>query len=347
MTTTSSFARRACRSGGFTLIELIVVIGIICILMAISLPAVQSAREAVRRAQCQNNLRQIGLALHSYHDANDCFPLGYTYVHDTSKKEFTYLAFFSIHVRLLPYLEQSALYDSVNFTAGTIPFETFQGPQLRPQELAGNATQATVYQTTVRLFLCPSDGGNFARAGNNYRANDGVGPWNLMSAEFPDSGNGLFESLRLTRASSVPDGLSHTAAFSERLRGSGDDQRLVPERDYWPKPGLTLTADQLVQGCRIAARSVLTEGFIHSGRWWFWTGRERTLYTHTQPPNGTVPDCISGAFRTAPGMVTARSLHPGGVNLLMADGSLRFVSENIDTAVWRGLGTRNGAELVD
>ena len=87
--------------------------------------------------------------------------------------------------------------------------------------------------------------------------------------------------------------------------------------------------------------------FRSGGLWWFWTGKDQTLYTHTQPPNGRIVDCLTSGQQPPSGMVTARSMHPGGVNALMGDGSVRFVSDSIDPAVWRGLGTRNGAELVD
>jgi prepilin-type processing-associated H-X9-DG protein len=168
-----------------------------------------------------------------------------------------------------------------------------------------------------------------------------------MSAEYPDSGNGLFLEQGLTRPSSVPDGLSHTAMYSERLRGSGGPD-VNPDRDSFGLLVLVLTADDLILAARAAARQGSLSGyFTDQGRYWFWTGRERTLYNHAQAPNGMVPDAISMNIMTARGMATARSNHPGGVNALMADGSVRFVSETISQAVWRGLGTRNGRELVD
>lgn len=112
-------------------------------------------------------------------------------------------------------------------------------------------------------------------------------------------------------------------------------------------PADILSADDLLQGCLTAARPGATPTFSLGGRWWFWLGRERTLYTHTQQPNGRVPDCLRIYMDPPYGMATARSWHLGGVNLLMGDGSTRFVTETIDLSVWRGLGTRNGGELVD
>jgi prepilin-type N-terminal cleavage/methylation domain-containing protein/prepilin-type processing-associated H-X9-DG protein len=330
--------RRPANRDGFTLIETLVAIGIIGILIGLLLPAVQAAREAARRAQCQNNLRQIGIALEGYNTANGCYPIVIT------NKFPPYLGHFSIHVRLLPYLDQRPLFDAINFDVGTIPPED---TALNPQGKAVNAPNLTVGGRTLAFFLCPSDGGAFRFAGNNYRGNVGVGPGPMQDAEFRDSGNGFFQELGLTRPSLIPDGLSHTVAFSERLRGSGTKQRPMAERDFWAVPGAVFLADHLLQACRVAARPHARDVFIHGGRWWFWVGRERTLYTHTQSPNGRVPDCLWPQMVAAAGMTTARSWHRGGVNALMGDGSQRFVPDSINQSVWRALGTRNGGELVD
>lgn len=209
------------------------------------------------------------------------------------------------------------------------------------------AQNLTASRTGVGLFCCPSDSGPFRATGCNYRINEGVGPWFLQNAHYHDSANGLFEDLRVTRAASVPDGLSHTAAFCERLRGSGRDAVGDPERDAYPITRQIYTADQALQMCRIVGRPGSTPVFTASGRWWFWSGRERTHYTHAQAPNGSIPDCLMPGLETAAGVATARSRHAGGVNTLMGDGSLRFVHETISTPIWRALGTRNGQELVD
>ena len=253
---------------------------------------------------------------------------------------------FSIHVRMLPYLEHQPIYNSINFTAGTVPLENF-GLSPLSDKISLAAINATAMSVQVVTFLCPTDGGPFSETGNNYRANVGLGPDTSQWAEYRDSGNGLFVEVRVGRPAYVTDGLSHTVAFSERLRGSGQDGRAVPERDFWPMYEDAQTADELLQGCRVMARPGVTPVFTVGGRWWFWLGRERTLYTHTQQPNGRVPDCLLLRAIAAPGMATARSWHPGGVNVLMGDGSTRFVQDSIDLAVWRGLGTRNGGELVD
>ena len=323
---------------GFTLVELLVVMGVLCLLVAIALPAVQAARESARRSLCQNNLHQIGLAIHGYHADHNTFPPAITV------NRVGYAGAFSVQVRLLPHLDQSTLFNSINFEPGTWPPDTYNTP-ITPEQKTGNSTNATVYQNSISTFLCPADGLASGPA-NNYRGNTGVGPGMHTSIELPDSGNGIFPELSMINASHVTDGLSHTVAFSERVHGSNIVTSPSPDRDAFLQPFKLFTADQSIQGCRIAPRLKLP-AFVAHGAWWFWTGRERTLYNHAQTPNGFVPDCLLAHGIPAEGLATARSLHPGGVNALTADGSCRFVLETISQPVWRGLGTRNGSELVD
>lgn len=333
------------RCRAFTLIELLVVFGVISILCALLLPAVQGAREASRRSQCVNNLRQIGLAIHAYHESNGCFPIT---VIPIQTHNLDYGGFYSVHTRLTPYLDQGVLYNAINFTIGTWAPEFVCGGPAYPWRFAINAANATAMETSLSVFLCPSDEGPFRETGNNYRGCQGVGPHYGTYAEFPDSGNGLFPMEGPITAARVPDGLSHTVAFSERLRGSGDHSRFSPERDVYQYHEEPHTADDQVMSCRIVARPAnIPLGFISSGKWWFHTGMERTLFNAAQVPNGRVPDCLLCAAAHGIGMATARSRHSGGVNVLMGDGSVRFVRETIALDVWRGLATRNGQELVD
>ncbi len=328
---------------GFTLIEVIVVISILCLLMALLLPAVQAARESANRARCQNNLRQIGLAMHHYHEVYGSFPPAAISVGRGEGDP--YVGFFSVQARMLPYLEQGSLFNLINFAVGTWPIDSFLAapPAEGYRSVAANATAS---RAGVDVFLCPSDGGPYQASGNNYRGNVGVGPSFSTWIETPDSGNGVFPESEAVGASRIPDGLSHTAAFSERVRGSGG-KTPDPGRDLYQRRGIANTADQILVACRIAARPSNEVGYMTSGQYWFWTGRERTLYNHAQAPNGPVPDCSYGGMIPAIDMATARSFHPGGVNTLMSDGSLRFVTKTISQDVWRGLGTRNGSELVD
>jgi prepilin-type processing-associated H-X9-DG protein len=335
--------RQAERSG-LTLVELLAVIGVICVLLGLLMPAVQTAREAARRVTCQNHLRQIGLGLHAYHDSNSLFPPSLMGHADRTKAP--YHGYHSIHLRLLTSIDL-ALYNSVNFQWPTYPLETLGWSRDLPdEELRANAPNETAFRTRVSVFLCPSDTIAGVQAGTNYRGNTGVGPNYKTDFEHPDSGNGVFPEVEIIGLSRIPDGASHTVAFSERVIGSQDSTLADPTLDAYSLRTRVYLGDHLFTACRIEAHR-RSRHFPFHGRWWFWTGRERTLYTHTQRPNGNVPDCLRGAARPAFGMATARSWHLGGVNALMADGSLRFISESIDTAVWRGFGTRNGSEPID
>ena len=335
------------RRAAFTLIETLVVIAIVALLIGFLIPALQDAREAARRTGCQNNLRQMGIALAGYHADNQCFPVNdstrFVNLRKDGSAVIAYEGFFSLHARLLPYLELNSIYHAINFEVGSGLSD------LGDQSDAGVGQRAnsTASSTAVAVFLCPSDGGPASAAGTNYRGNVGVGPAGAVWAEYRDSGGGLFQDVNLTTAAFVIDGLSHTVAFSERLVGSQAQAGIAPERDFWPMPGYVQSGDELLRGCRLAARQGTAPTITWGGASWYFTGRESTLYTHTQPPNGLVPDCLLPNMRIPFGMATARSWHLGGVNATMGDGSTRFVAETIDLSVWRGLGTRNGGELVD
>lgn len=328
---------------GFTLIELLIVIGVCCLVMALALPAVQAAREAARRAHCANNLRQIGLGVHGYVADHRCFPPAYTA--RTSPRD--YGGYYSVHCRLLPYLEQAPLYAAINFDIGTYPRETVgrEYPWLDEMSVYQELTNHTVSHLRLAAFLCPSDPAHGPYPGNHYRANTGVGPGWLTKTEYPDGGNGLFPEMTFVAPDRVADGLSHTAAFSERVRGSESRTQVDPWRDGYAT-GNVFDADSLLRDCRRAAELGKIP-YRFAGRWWFWSGRERTLYNHAQVPNGRVPDCLQFRMITAMGMTTARGHHPSGVNCLMGDNSVRLVLQGIDQAIWRGLGSRNGNEVVD
>lgn len=338
---------------GFSLIELMVVLGILGILMALMLPAVQSAREAARRARCTNNLRQLVLAMHGYQSTHGCYPPANMTTFGKRQSNgiyrIAYWGEFSVQVRLLPWLDQRPLYQAINFDVGTCPPKRFVPPLNITDLHAFDAINLTARSTTVAVFLYPSDGGAYRQAGVNYRMNMGVGNHPMRSWNHPDSGNGLVAQTgpKITPAQ-VVDGLSQTAAFSERLRGSGRTTR-VPERDYWPMFwGTGATADDTVLACRIVARPGFEHrlGFLGSGDSWFWRGLDRTFYNHAQVPNGPVPDCLQLTPVPPVGMATARSDHPGIVPVAMADGSVRPIKDTIALPVWRALGTRDGWEVM-
>jgi prepilin-type N-terminal cleavage/methylation domain-containing protein/prepilin-type processing-associated H-X9-DG protein len=325
---------------GVTLIELLVSISIIGLLVALFLPAVQAVREGARKAQCANNLRQMGLAAAHYHEVFGLYPPVVT----TKPSPDLYIGLYSLHVRLLPYLDQASLFNSINFQIGTVPptSMTSSSPLTGYEWTLG--INATAYHTNIGIFLCPSDAEGISKFGNNYRGNAGVGPEGHLFAEFKDSGNGLYPEVELVGASSIPDGLSNTAGISERLRGSGALVSNDVARGFYTYRLHAENADLLILACRASARSGML-AYQNGGHYWFWSGREHTLYSHSQTPNGEVPDCLTGNMIGSSGMSTARSMHSKGANISMADGSVRFVPNSISSAVWRAIGSRNGGEI--
>ncbi len=336
------------RTRGFTLIESLVCVALLGLLTALLLPAVQAAREAARRARCANNLKQIGLALQDYHADHNSFP------YETTEFRLPRVLStqpgihegYSALARLLPYMDRQPLYSSLNF-----------GVEAHPGPTTPRLENSTAFETTLSFYLCPSDGAERLRThGNNYRGNFGVGPAPNTSAESPDGGNGFYNLPMTLRAASFTDGLSHTVAYSERLRGSGvnaqiDPGSAKPERDFGdlgisikPSP-FERDADYALAWCRVAAATAFPS-FTNGGYTWLISKRATTTYCHAQEPNGPIPDAIPGVPQ-AWGIVTARSWHRGGVNALMADGSVRFVRDGISRRVSRALGTRNGGELVE
>jgi prepilin-type N-terminal cleavage/methylation domain-containing protein len=327
----------------FTLIELLVVIAVLCILISLTLPAVQHVRESARKAQCQNNLHQLGLGVHSYIGLHNCFPPALT--RNTSTRDTEYSGQFSIHSRLLPYLDQVVIYNSINYSVGTYPEMAFGG-SVNSMQSSRNDANSTAMFIAVNTFVCPSEVSQASPGRNCYRGNTGNGPNYTTTAEYPDSGNGIFPEVDLIREAQVADGLSHTSCFSERITGPGSSGHSNPTMAFYPLYGLFFTSDDLIQACRIAARSN-NPVYLRGGVCWLWTGREQTLYNHAQSPNGKVPDGLQVGARTALGMATARSYHADSVNMLMSDGSARSVASTVSQAVWRAFGSRNGGELSD
>ncbi len=318
---------------GVTLIEILVVIGIIAILTSILMPAVQRARAAAARAQCASHQKQLGVALNVYAATYVLFPspIGH-WVRSASGKASD--RDYSAHTQLLPFLEEQQAFNAINF----------DGPAL-------SLENGTVFARRISVFMCPSDGFLFSEsnsAPNSYRTNLGTGPVGVPQPQIGESGDGAFCMVPLCLSpSDFIDGLEWTAAFSEKQRGDGEDVRFTPETDsLWVRVVLGLARDDYRYACGVLSH--LTTGhFSDSGYTWFRAGPRHTWYNHIEPPNGPQPDCADRSTHPEVGIFTARSLHPGGVNVLFTSGSVRFVSQNIDLAVWRSVGSRNGNELVD
>jgi len=334
---TSHMVRTQIRSSrAFTLIELLVVIAIIAVLISLLLPAVQSAREAARRSQCVNNLKQLALAMHNYHDVNEALPLGRTLQAGTYRP-------FSQFARILGQMEQKNIYDTLNFAFGSYDMP--------------NVTSAA---TTVSSFLCPSDvntqiplglvAPGYASAGINYRANEGTSVAMWYGAE--DTGNvnngkvaepnGLFYSNQSIKLSGITDGTSNTAAFSEHVIGDFSNSVATEFSDTFAPGTYPANSDEAYTLCLATnVQDLSRQGYSNVGAPWTYGYHSTTSYWHSGPPNSR--SCMYPPSRIA---TTANSRHPGGVNIALADGSVRFIKSTISIPTWRALGTRNLGEVI-
>jgi prepilin-type N-terminal cleavage/methylation domain-containing protein/prepilin-type processing-associated H-X9-DG protein len=343
---------RSSRRRGFTLIELLVVIAIIGVLVALLLPAVQSAREAARRSQCINNLKQLGLAIHNYHASQDCLPPG----GETNSNDYTNPAYvqygwtagpqnFSMAVRLLPYMEQTTVFNSANFDVTAL----WNGSP--PNRIDGFGINKTLRATKVSSYLCPSDTNNFADdpqvPGSSYHNNQGTNRYNNgWRSTGPTYYQGHDGSLQQTRTfGSMTDGMSQTAMMSEYVRGKMALTTDGVHSAYGSPGGVTAIpqgqddADyklaQLCQTTTLRQWDYKGEVWVHQD-----SGRGGGYY-HIQPPNRKT--CQAGGVDT---IVTASSYHPGGVNVLMIDGSVKFIKNTIDQHNWQAIGTKDGGESI-
>ncbi|MFO0888937.1 MAG: DUF1559 domain-containing protein [Isosphaeraceae bacterium] len=350
---------QASRRRGFTLIELLVVIAIIAVLISLLLPAVQSAREAARRAQCTNNLKQLGLALHNYHQAVGSLPWG----------DGPWWIEWSAHTLLLPYIEQGPIYNAINF-ADMNPFG-------QASFVVDHPVNTTAAYGVISAFLCPSDQDRLTTPDghNNYMANSGSAPnasyggnaWSPayngpMAGPFIYSDQGHVVPFGGTSVNfaGVTDGLSNTAAFSERVKAIGSNFGSTTAPFDTGKPTASLSTppavDNALEGGPEAYYEVcnqnpprpdasgmdlaLTNDDNISGAMWMSGQPALTRYVHVMPPNTW--SCRSGLQIAH----NASSRHPGIVNVAFCDGSVKAVKSTIDRRTWWALGSRAGGEVL-
>jgi prepilin-type N-terminal cleavage/methylation domain-containing protein len=323
--------RHACL--GFSLVELLIVIAIVGVLVGLLIPAVQSSREVTRRNACANNLRQLGLAIHHHESALGYFPSG-SVAREYAAQPFAAWTFYrwSALAQLTPYLENTAAYNALNLSVPLYGMNFL----VRPENTAA-------VKTVVAEFLCPSDlqrpvSEDFAPT--NYGVCAGTG----VDGGTPLDTDGAFFTNSQTTPAKITDGLSKTAIASESLLGQPQASNHDPQVEYKFAFAAPLS-DALCAGT--------AQWNVSDPRGFAWVNGEYRcgLYNHRQTPNSAVPDCmgvrLGGGVTvqfTPYGWRAARSNHPGGVNLVLADGALRFVRDAVDADVWTDLATIAGGE---
>jgi prepilin-type N-terminal cleavage/methylation domain-containing protein/prepilin-type processing-associated H-X9-DG protein len=362
---------------GFTLIELLVVIAIIAVLIALLLPAVQAAREAARRAQCTNNLKQIGLAIHNYHTANNSFPPGtaasFNPLNDMDGGGHPCVNWmgWSAQGLMLGYLEQGPMYNAINFNLDPISWPSYP-------------FNSTFSNTKVASFLCPSDGLAGQTCINSYYASEGTniaGYANVPSSTTPQGCigidvPGLFTFAKSYGIQAITDGTSNTVAFSEGLVGTTGNyaQRwstgvnINPPansnvQDAWTTlttvgqvpPGTFMAG--ILQTCnQTFATATAGNGLqTYRGNYWSWGAEAMSIFDTIVPPSSTQypwGECRFGCATCGvdssdhSNITSATSNHPGGANVCMADGHVQFIKSSVSMQIWWSLGTKARGEVI-
>lgn len=307
------------KRAGFTLVELLVVIAIIGILIAMLLPAVQAAREAARRMQCTNNLKQIGVAMQNYHGTYGSFPAGHIESGSSGPEYRHQLSWMAL---ILPFFEQQGIADQIHF---------------EDIDMANSAQNNAIFQRigahSMPMYLCPSDPVgqvNPEWGPTNYLGNQGTG----CECRGSDC-NGLFGHGTAMRIRDITDGTSNTIAVGETVKGDMNPDTLGD--NYAFERNVTNAAD--IDSCQSTAPGASDRATV-----WLGGDPQFNMFSTARTPNDARFDCMGpnhGCINFA-----ARSFHPGGANLGRADGSVSFFPDDIDEDVYRALGTRAGGEAA-
>jgi prepilin-type N-terminal cleavage/methylation domain-containing protein/prepilin-type processing-associated H-X9-DG protein len=368
----SSSRRRA----GFTLIELLVVIAIIAVLIALLLPAVQAAREAARRMQCTNNMKQIGLAMHNYHSAVGCFPPGGTNASGLNGQVQQGWGCWSAQSMMLPYMEQQNIYNSLNFNI------VCQGVGS-----GDDACQTTGTMRSIAAFLCPSSNVStimqyssatltYMVPGNNYFVSVGSGMNQYGNSPYAEltvgsaAPNGLFQVFGPPIGiQSVTDGTSNTIAMGEWLIGDNSNMYTIPTDTIMygttlpagASPGSSLLLmpaggagfNAWLKACAAQGAAQVAAGQYYNslGQDWCEGLFEHTVGTILVGPNPPYPNCAADMFGLGDsdddyGYFGMSSRHPGGANVLMGDGSVRFLKNSVGQLTLWSLGSRAQGEVI-